>query len=169
MSAYSLTANANIVKKNSDGSFIPNHSGNSDWIAYQIWLTAGNSADPYFAPSPTPQQQFNMILGSGMSTSWTISNGPEGSLNGVYAIDQQTQFNITAETATILASDMFSTGGTTRYWLNMAGNPMLMNITQFEAFALAVGSYVNSLYAVLAQLQAGAVVSWPNNQVTIAA
>lgn len=163
---YSLTQNPNIVQR-SDGVFIPNSSSNADWIAYQAWLSAGNIASPFVPAAITPQQAFASILATGMNTAWTISGGTDGSLNGVYAIDPQTQFNITAEMATILASGMFSTGGTTRYWLNQAGSPMSMNIAQFEAFALAVSSYINGLYAVLATLQSGQSASWPNNQVTI--
>lgn len=167
MGAYSLTANANIIRRSVDGTFIPNDPTNNDWIVYQAWVTAGGKPDPYVAMAPSPQQNFNAALAAGINTVWTMSGGPDGSLNGIYAIDQQTQFNITAETVTILASGAFATGGSTRYWLNMAGTPMSMNITQFQAFALAVSSYVNALYGILAEQQAGANVSYPSNQVTI--
>jgi hypothetical protein len=162
---YSLTQFDTLVQR-SDGVFIPNDANNIDWIAYQAWLTAGNIAAPY-APVLSPQQQFNVILSGGINTTWVISGGPDGSLNGLYAIDQQTQFNITAEVVTILSTGVFSTGASTRFWLNMTGQPMQMNTTQFRAFAMAVSAYVNSLYAVLAELTAGATVAWPSNQVSI--
>lgn len=167
MTAYSLTANFNIVRRNLDGAFIPNDPSNQDWIIYQNWVNGGGRADPYVPVSDTPQQKFNTALAAGMNTVWTISGSPDGSLNGLYAIDPQTQFNITAETVTILTSGAFATGGTTRFWLNMAGVPMPMNIAQFQAFALAVSAYVNALYGILAEQQAGVNVQYPSNQVTI--
>jgi hypothetical protein len=162
MGSYSLTLTS-LVKRTSDGVYIPNDPKNNDWVAYQTWLGAGNIPDPYFV-TLTPQQQFSAALANGINTIWT----PSSSLNGVYAIDSQTQFNITAETVTILTIGTFSNGSTSRYWLNQNGQPMLMNVVQFKAFAMAVSTYVDGLYAVLAALQAGQInTPWPNNQATI--
>jgi hypothetical protein len=163
MTDYQLTITDAVIRT-IDGAFIPNDPANRDRVTYNAWLVAGGMPSPVTPPAQTPQQQFNAALANGMNTVWT-SSGP---LAGLYAIDPQTQFNITAETVTILSSSMFSTGGSTRYWLNMAGTPMPMNITQFKAFAMAVSAYVDSLYAVMAARQAGQNnVQWPNNQVTI--
>ena len=163
MGAYSLTLTS-MVKRTSDGVFIPNDPKNPDWVTYQAWLAAGGIPDPYFA-TLNPQQQLNAALTNGINTVWTTT-----SLNGVYAIDSQTQFNITAETVTILTIGTFSNGSTSRYWLNQNGQPMLMSVTQFKAFAMAVSTYVDSLYAVLAAQQAGQTnTPWPSNQVTISA
>ena len=55
-----ITGNASIstiIKIADDGtiSFIPNDSGNSDWIAYQAWLALGNIPLAMAAiPSPAP-------------------------------------------------------------------------------------------------------------------
>jgi hypothetical protein len=167
MAAYELTQNSNFVIRESDGVYIPNDPHNNDWIAYQAWLAKGNIPDAYVAPIPSPQQQFNTQISYGVNTQWTISNGPDGSLNGLYAIDPTTLSNITGESVVILLSGKFSTGSTTRYWLSMNGTPMPMNIPQFQAFALAVSGYVDSLYAVQAALLGGQNVSWPNNTITI--
>lgn len=160
MALYQLTSFTSIIRT-SDQVLIPADSNNSDYVIYQAWLTSGGVPAPV---TLTPQQQFNNVLAAGIITTWLSNN----SLNGVYAIDQQTLFNITAETVTILSSGMFSTGGTSRYWLNQAGIPMPMSIAQFKAFAMVVSGYVDSLYAVLAAQQAGQVnTSWPSNEVTI--
>ena len=46
-----------IIKIADDGiiSYVPNDSGNSDWIAYQAWLALGNTPLAMASiPSPTP-------------------------------------------------------------------------------------------------------------------
>lgn len=55
MTNYQLTATTVIVRT-ADGAHIPNDPANRDWIAYQAWLAAGNTPDPYVAP-PTPIPQ----------------------------------------------------------------------------------------------------------------
>ena len=167
MAAYALMQNPLVVRRNSDGVFIPDDLNNVDWIAYQKWIAQGNTPDPYVASPIPPQQQFAAQIALGINTNWTLSGGPDGSLNGVYAIDQTTLSNITGESVVILLSGRFSTGASTRYWLNQTGNPMPMNIAQFQAFALAVSAYVDVLYSVLAAISAEQKVSWPSNNVTI--
>jgi hypothetical protein len=50
MGLYQAVNGLDGVQRLSDGVFIPAASGNSDWRAYQAWLSDGNSPDP--APGP---------------------------------------------------------------------------------------------------------------------
>jgi hypothetical protein len=50
MAAYKWTQQDQIVRRESDGAFIPNDPGNTDWQEFQAWLNAGNVPD---APEPT--------------------------------------------------------------------------------------------------------------------
>lgn len=167
MANYRLTDTTAIIRT-SDNARIPADPDNADYAAYQAWLAVPNTPDPYVAPVQTPQDQFNTKLATGMNATWTVSGvSAETNLNGLYAIDPQTQFNITAETVVILTSGLFSNGTLQRYWLDKTGVPRPMSIDQFKAFAIAVSAYVNGLYAVMAALTAGQNVSWPTNAVTI--
>jgi hypothetical protein len=52
MADYRLASSG--VIRTGDGASIPNDPGNRDWIAYQVWLAAGNTPDPY-VPRVLPQ------------------------------------------------------------------------------------------------------------------
>lgn len=163
MSDYSLTANNNIVVRNSDQVYIPNDPNNVDWQRYEAWLFAGNTPDPYVPPPPSAQQQYGNAIAAGLSITFSVSTG----LSSTYAIDPQTQFNLCAEIVSILTNGTFGTGQLTRPWPDMAGQYRMFTIEQFKVFASAINFYVNQLYAVVATLQAGQQTNWPNNAVTI--
>lgn len=50
---YSLIANSTSVTRDADSACIPDDPRNTDWQAYQAWLTAGNTPTPIPAPSQT--------------------------------------------------------------------------------------------------------------------
>jgi hypothetical protein len=52
---YTLNQAGGIVR-DSDGAFIPQDDANSDYQAYLLWVSQGNSATPYSPPQPTPQE-----------------------------------------------------------------------------------------------------------------
>jgi hypothetical protein len=52
---YTLTTGSAVIR-DSDNAFIPNDPMNSDWIAYQVWLKAGNTPKQATTP-PVPGPQ----------------------------------------------------------------------------------------------------------------
>jgi len=48
---YRLTANPNVVQRAADGAWVPADPRNRDWRAYQEWLDAGNTPEPYVPPA----------------------------------------------------------------------------------------------------------------------
>jgi len=60
MADYQLTS-TDIVIRTEDQAYIPNDPTNGDRMAYDKWLTDGNTPDPYVPPpadtTPAPQTQ----------------------------------------------------------------------------------------------------------------
>jgi hypothetical protein len=65
MAEYQLTNDSDHVIRTSDGAFIPDHEGNSDWQDYQDWLDQGGVPDPA-DPPPPPQPDANARLDTGV-------------------------------------------------------------------------------------------------------
>lgn len=57
--SYKLTASG--VQRLSDGAFIPNDARNMDWLDYQAWLKAGNTAQAADPPPPPPKDEIAEI------------------------------------------------------------------------------------------------------------
>lgn len=55
MADYRLTKDPSLVLRTSDGIFVPDIPMMPGWIAYQKWLAAGNTPDP-FVPSVAEQR-----------------------------------------------------------------------------------------------------------------
>ena len=47
---YTLTAQPNIIIRDSDGAFIPTDPDNVDYQEYLAWLDEGNEPTPYTPP-----------------------------------------------------------------------------------------------------------------------
>ena len=160
---YMLTSGIEIIR--SDGAIVPNDPRNSDWQAYQAWLAAGNTPDP--PPAPTPAQAAQARYGAATAAGLTVNWSASTSLNGVYAVDPQTQFNIGAEQVSILARSKFANGRTTRNWPDSSGAFRVFTIAQFAALAEAIGQYVDNLATALTTASAGQATTWPSPTVTI--
>jgi hypothetical protein len=172
MTAYQLTrggvaASAQPVTRESDGAFIPNDARNADYQQYLAWLDAGNTPDA--APAPTAaeaaQATYAAAIAAGLTATWSTST----TLNGTYALDQTTQFTMTAETVSILTNGTFTNGQTTRNWPNAAGAFQSFTLAQFKALASAIALYLDGLASALAVASAGGAASWPSATVTISA
>ena len=163
MAAYRL-ANGGVIRE-ADGAFIPSDPLNSDWQIYQVWLAQGRTPDP--APAVTPAQiaatAFNAALAAGLTVNWTTSTA----LNGTYGVSQIDQFNITAETVSILTNNTFTNGQATRGWPTIAGVYATFTVAQFKAFATAAALYVDELQSAYATASAGQPTTWPPAITTI--
>lgn len=89
---YSLVFNSNSVQR-SDGAFIPNDPGNTDWQQYQLWLSKGN------APTPVPIDIYKTTQKGTISSdcSRAITGGFQSNALGnthSYPSDTTTQTNI---------------------------------------------------------------------------
>ena len=62
---YTLIPGSSAVRRDSDGAFIPADPRNSDWLAYQAWAAAGNTAAA--APGPTQAQLRAALLAAASS------------------------------------------------------------------------------------------------------
>lgn len=51
---YQLTQDENLILNTATGQTIP--KGGADWREYQAWIDAGNTPEPYVAPTPTAEQ-----------------------------------------------------------------------------------------------------------------
>ena len=70
MADYRLASSG--VIRTGDGASIPNDPGNRDWIAYQVWLAAGNTPDPY-VPRVLPQTVLPQDLMAQFTQGWSCS------------------------------------------------------------------------------------------------
>jgi hypothetical protein len=50
---YTVSAFGGVLR-DADSAYIPNDLRNADWQAYQLWLAAGNTPNPYVAPPAPP-------------------------------------------------------------------------------------------------------------------
>ena len=117
--------------------------GNSDEIAYQAWVAQGNIAAPYTpsAPTPTPAQQAEAAIASGV----TINSTSTPEVNGTYACDAAAVADIGAETLSVIVTQQFTNGATSIQWPLADGTLVTFPSPQvFQAWAVAVSRYVSA-------------------------
>lgn len=158
---YQLTLSPMIMRE-SDGLMIPPDPKNADYQAEQVWVSRGNSPDPYVAPAQTAQQKSASALSAGLN----VESSGNDDLNGTYGLDQISQDNVNATVTYILMNGTFPGGGTTMPWVDQSGATHIWpDVAEFKAFATAYANYVAdvSLYAA----SNGASGALPSNSVTI--
>jgi len=148
---YSLTSGSTVLR--SDGAFIPNAPGNTDWQAYQVWLAAGNTPTPL--PAPTLAQQAAAI------TSVAVVSTSTPALSSTYGCDPASLQRV-ANTLSAIAADL-SFATTTIPWPDVSGTAHTFSVTQFKSLAQALLLYEQAL----APLIAGAPGSLPTVPLTI--
>lgn len=139
-------------------------------------LAAGET---YFAEEPTPDAidaafpghavaalaaaapgQYAQLVAGGLSVTSTGSPA----LSGVYATDQNAEFNITALQTAILTNASLWGG----YYRLRSGARVTMTAEQFTAIATAIFAFVQACDAALENALLGETPSWPETAVTIA-
>ena len=109
------------------------------------WTYAGGMfTAPGGAPAPTLVQMAAAALSAGLA----ITSTGTSALSGTYAVDQLTQDHVQSEMISLLASGgtAFADGSASVAWPDMAGGLHTFSLTEFRAFALAIGAYVAALY-----------------------
>lgn len=129
------------------------------------WIAAGNTPTPAPAPSAaqTAAMQYAAAVAAGLTVTWTVS----ATLNGTYALDPTTQFNMTAETVSLVTNSVFTNGQSTRNWPTLSGTFLSFTVAQFKALATAIALYLDQLASAQATAAAGQSTAWPSASVTI--
>lgn len=126
-------------------------------------VTAMTTTQQTAAAAANAAAQYAAATGAGLAVTWSSSTG----LNGTYALDQTTQFNMTAEAVSILTNGMFANGQSTRNWPTAAGAFLSFTIAQFKALATAIALYLDQLATAQATAAAGGSATWPSASVTV--
>lgn len=133
------------VKRDADGSIIPNDPHNIDWQAYQSWLGAGNSTPP--APAPTQAQLLSYGKAKADALLATARQYSAGGITLLIDASQGTRTDLGD-----LAQWGEANPTATANWLDNADGVTQATGAQFVAMAPLVGAYAMSVYAVLTPL-----------------
>ena len=75
----------------------------------------------------------------------TITSTGTPALDGVYALDSASQFNISSVMLGIAAGQGLPGGGSTFNYLDTSGTPHSFDVTNFTNFAVAVRDYITAI------------------------
>ena len=137
--AYTLTAQPNIVIRDADQAHIPNASGNTDWQAYQKWLSAGNTPNP--VPAPSLVEQATQYLNGGL----TISSG-NSALNGTYSVVPPNNHTLNAVITSIANGTGLPLGLSQVAIYDMSGAQHLFDTQEISDFAVAFRDFVQGVH-----------------------
>lgn len=130
-------------------------SNPSGWAVSNGALVAYTPA----VPPPTLAQQAAAALGAGL----TITSTSTPALNGTYPADPATISYVNSEMVSLAKNGTFADGTTSVQWPDTSGALHTFSVTEFEAFAGAMGKFV----ALCRQCIIGASQSLPPSTATI--
>lgn len=104
-------------------------------------------------PSPTAsqlaQQQLQASAMALLAGTVSLSSSSTPSLNGSYTVSPADQAHIAAEVQSLMLNGTFADGSSTVAWPDATGATHDFSVTEFKAFATAVGSFVADCFKVL--------------------
>ena len=109
------------------------------------------------------QMTYDAAIAAGVILTWTSST----TLNGTYAIDQQTMVQLNSVWTVLMANNFFPNGTALQPWKQMNGTGVKMGSPQFKNFGTALSKYVAQLGEARDAQAGGGTPTWPSNQVTI--
>lgn len=162
MGLYRLVTGFDGVQRTADEAFIPENTQLGAWNDYLAWVAAGHTADP--AAAPGPDEQLSTRLNAGIA----ITSAGTPSLNATYAMDANTQIQITGILALLGVGQGLPNDAPTIPWPDVNGAPHSFTAVAFQDFAAAVSNYVFALRTTWAILRQGGSAQWPSQPSTIA-
>jgi hypothetical protein len=115
-----------------------------------VSISATDARVVAFQAAQAAQASYNSAIAAGLAVTSTATPA----LSATYGIDAGAQFNITAETVSILTNGTFTNGQSTRNWADVSGAFHTFTVAQFKTFATAIAGYVDELAVALATAQA---------------
>lgn len=157
--AYELTAGSSVIRL-SDRAAIPDDPSNRDWICYQRWLSAGNTA---LAAPVGAAVKAASDLATKLAGGLTITSTAYPALNGTYSVSADTQSDVQAVAIYIEANSKFPAGLSALPWADLSGTQHDFPTTaEFMAFATAEANYVTMLNLDAQAEAAGQTPTWPS-------
>jgi len=123
-----------------------------DATAYPNQATLDSTDARYQAfvnPASTPAGKLLAEAQALLAGEVAITSTGTPALDGSYAITAADQLHIQAEVQSIMLNGAFADGSSTVAWPDTSGAVHTFDVTQFKAFATAVGSFVAACYKVL--------------------
>lgn len=159
LTSGALAVDAQSIIRGSDGALIPAAANNSDYRQYLAWLAAGGA--PAQAPGPSKAALIGYATAAAnaaLATSITVNVAASG----------EAAVNVQCDGAPSTRADlagMFAWGAAnptaTRPWLDDSGALFTLTGAELVTLAMAVGTWVDDVFAALgnliAQINAGAI------------
>lgn len=136
--------------------------------AYVTWLSDGNLPSRINSPTELYAVLLTQWLPGVVSAGCAVTSTATPALNGTYALDQPSLFNITSLSAGIAAGKPLPGGGTTFNYPDISSAQHAFTGANFLDFAAAIETLIYSAQQALAALLAGTSAAFPALSVTIA-